>query len=263
MNKPDGGLPAVGGQLAHDDDPLETRDWLDALRSLAQVEGEPRARFILETLQDEAQRLGLNLPQGLTTAYLNTIPTAHQPAYPGDQELEGRIRAALRWNAMAMVTRANRESTELGGHIASYASLATIYEVGFNHFFHAPGEAGAGDLLFFQGHTSPGMYARAFLEGRLTERDLNNFRQELADGGGLSSYPHPWLMPEFWSLPTVSMGLASMMAIYQARFMAYLDARGLAPMAAARCMRSWATARWTSPNPAARWRWPGARSSTT
>jgi pyruvate dehydrogenase E1 component len=227
MNKPEGGLPAVG---AHDDDPFETRDWLDALRSLAAVEGETRARFILETLIDEAGRLGLNLPQGLTTAYLNTIPTARQPAYPGDQELEGRIRAALRWNAMAMVTRANRESTELGGHIASYASLATIYEVGFNHFFHAPSEAGGGDLVFYQGHTSPGMYARAFLEGRLTERDLDNFRQELADGGGLSSYPHPWLMPEFWSLPTVSMGLGPMMAIYQARFMAYLDARGLAPM---------------------------------
>ena len=227
MNKPEGGLPAVA---AHDVDPLETRDWLDALRSLTAVEGDARARFIIETLIDEAGKLGVTLPQGLHTAYVNTIPADHQPAYPGDLELEGRIRAALRWNAMAMVTRANRESTELGGHIASYASLATIYEVGFNHFFHAPGDAGAGDLVFFQGHTSPGMYARAFLEGRLTERDLNNFRQELADGGGLSSYPHPWLMPEFWSLPTVSMGLAPMMAIYQARFMAYLDRREIAPM---------------------------------
>ena len=230
MNKPDGGLPAVGGPNAHDVDPLETRDWLDALRSLAQAEGEPRARFILETLLDEAQQLGLKLPQGMNTPYLNTIPTAQQPAYPGDQALEGRIRAALRWNAMAMVTRANRESTELGGHIASYASLATIYEVGFNHFFRASADAASGDLVFYQGHTSPGMYARAFLEGRLSEQDLNNFRQELADGGGLPSYPHPWLMPEFWSLPTVSMGLAPMMAIYQARFMAYLDRRGLAAM---------------------------------
>ena len=227
MNKPEGGLPAVA---THDVDPLETRDWLDALRSLTAVEGEARARFIIETLIDEAGKLGVALPQGLHTAYVNTIPADHQPPYPGDLETEGRLRAALRWNAMAMVTRANRESTELGGHIASYASLATIYEVGFNHFFKAPSDTGAGDLVFFQGHSSPGMYARAFLEGRLTERDLDNFRQELADGGGLSSYPHPWLMPEFWSLPTVSMGLAPMMAIYQARFMAYLDRRELAPM---------------------------------
>ncbi|MDD3651877.1 pyruvate dehydrogenase (acetyl-transferring), homodimeric type [Immundisolibacter sp.] len=230
MNKPDSGLPGAPGRLGLDVDPLETRDWLDALRSLTAVEGEARARFILETLLDEARNLGIGLPQGLHTAYLNTIPADRQPPYPGDLQLEGRIRAALRWNAMIMVTRANRESTELGGHIASYASLATIYEVGFNHFFHAPSDAGAGDLVFFQGHSSPGMYARAFLEGRLTERDLNNFRQELAPGGGLSSYPHPWLMPEFWSLPTVSMGLAPMMAIYQARFMAYLDRRGLASM---------------------------------
>ena len=227
MNKPEGGLPAVA---THDVDPLETRDWLDALRSLTAVEGEARARFIIETLIDEAGKRGVALPQGLHTAYVNTIPADHQPPYPGDLETEGRLRAALRWNAMAMVTRANRESTELGGHIASYASLATIYEVGFNHFFKAPSDTGAGDLVFFQGHSSPGMYARAFLEGRLTERDLDNFRQELADGGGLSSYPHPWLMPEFWSLPTVSMGLAPMMAIYQARFMAYLDRRELAPM---------------------------------
>ena len=227
MNKPEGGLPAVA---THDVDPLETRDWLDALRSLTAVEGEARARFIIETLIDEAGKLGVALPQGLHTAYVNTIPADHQPPYPGDLETEGRLRAALRWNAMAMVTRANRESTELGGHIASYASLATIYEVGFNHFFKAPSDTGAGDLVFFQGHSSPGMYARAFLEGRLTERDLDNFRQELADGGGLSSYPHPWLMPEFWSLPTVSMGLAPMMAIYQARFMAYLDRRELAAM---------------------------------
>ena len=227
MNKPEGGLPAVA---THDVDPLETRDWLDALRSLTAVEGEARARFIIETLIDEAGKLGVALPQGLHTAYVNTIPADHQPPYPGDLETEGRLRAALRWNAMAMVTRANRESTELGGHIASYASLATIYEVGFNHFFKAPSDTGAGDLVFFQGHSSPGMYARAFLQGRLTERYLDNFRQELADGGGLSSYPHPWLMPEFWSLPTVSMGLAPMMAIYQARFMAYLDRRELAPM---------------------------------
>ncbi|WP_372718771.1 pyruvate dehydrogenase (acetyl-transferring), homodimeric type [Immundisolibacter sp.] len=230
MNKPDGGLPEAGGPIARDIDPVETRDWLDALRSLAAVEGDDRARFVVETLLDEARQLGLGLPQGLNTAYLNTIPVDRQPDYPGDLEIEGRIRAALRWNAMAIVTRANRESTELGGHIASYASLATIYEVGFNHFFRASADAATGDLVFYQGHTSPGMYARAFLEGRLAERDLNNFRQELADGGGLSSYPHPWLMPEFWSLPTVSMGLAPMMAIYQARFMAYLDRRGLAQM---------------------------------
>ena len=230
MNKPDSGLPGAAGRVAHDVDPFETRDWLDALRSLSAVEGEARARFILETLFDEARRLGLDLPQGLHTAYLNTIPVSQQPPYPGDLQIEGRIRAALRWNAMAMVTRANRESTELGGHIASYASLATIYEVGFNHFFRASTKGGDGDLVFYQGHTSPGMYARAFLEGRLSERDLDHFRQELADGGGLSSYPHPWLMPEFWSLPTVSMGLAPMMAIYQARFMAYLDRRGLAAM---------------------------------
>ena len=211
----------------HDIDPLETQEWLDALHAVIENEGVERAHFLLEQLIDDARRNGANLPFTNNTAYLNTIPTHLEQRTPGDPELEDRIRSYIRWNAMAMVVRANKESSELGGHIASFASAATLYDVGFNHFFHAPTPDHGGDLLFIQGHSAPGIYARAFLEGRLTKEQLDNFRQEV-DGKGLSSYPHPWLMPDFWQFPTVSMGLGPIMAIYQARFMKYLQDRGLA-----------------------------------
>ncbi|MFV2005622.1 MAG: pyruvate dehydrogenase (acetyl-transferring), homodimeric type, partial [Gammaproteobacteria bacterium] len=211
----------------HDIDPLETREWLDALNAVIENEGVERAHFLLEQLIDDARRNGANLPFTNNTAYLNTIPTHLEQRTPGDPGLENRIRSFIRWNAMAMVVRANKESSELGGHIASFASAATLYDIGFNHFFHAPTPDHGGDLIFIQGHSSPGIYARAYLEGRLDETQLDKFRQEV-DGGGLSSYPHPWLMPDFWQFPTVSMGLGPIMSIYQARFMKYLQDRGLA-----------------------------------
>lgn len=211
----------------HDIDPLETQEWLDALHAVIENEGVERAHFLLEQLIDDARRNGANLPFTNNTAYLNTIPPHLEQRTPGDPALEDRIRSFIRWNAMAMVVRANKESSELGGHIASFASAATLYDVGFNHFFHAPTPDHGGDLLFIQGHSAPGIYARAYLEGRLDEKQLDNFRQEV-DGKGLSSYPHPWLMPDFWQFPTVSMGLGPIMAIYQARFMKYLQDRGLA-----------------------------------
>ena len=204
-----------------DIDELETQEWLDALAAVLDVEGVERAHFLLEKLIDHARHSGAHLPYSAKTAYINTIPT-HKEAYtPGDPALEWRLRSFIRWNAMAMVVKANRKSSELGGHIASFASSATLYEVAFNHFFHAPSENHGGDLIFFQGHSAPGIYARAFLEGRITEEQLDNFRQDLS-GNGLTSYPHPWLMPDFWKFPTVSMGLGPMMAIQQARFMRYL-----------------------------------------
>jgi len=211
----------------HDIDPLETQEWLDALNAVIENEGVERAHFLLEKLIDDARRSGANLPFSNETAYLNTIPTHLEQRSPGDRELENRIRSFIRWNAMAMVVRANKESSELGGHIASFASAATLYDVGFNHFFHAPTPEHGGDLIFMQGHSAPGIYARAYLEGRLDETHLDKFRQEV-DGGGLSSYPHPWLMPDFWQFPTVSMGLGPIMSIYQARFMKYLHDRGIA-----------------------------------
>ncbi len=210
-----------------DIDPQETQEWLDALEALIENEGTERAHFLLEQLIDKARRTGVSLPFKATTAYLNTIPASQQPPFPGNRAMERRIRSFIRWNAMAMVVQANRKSSELGGHIASFASAATLFDVGFNHFFRATNEEQEGDLVFFQGHSAPGIYARAFLEGRLTEEDLNNFRQEV-EGKGLSSYPHPWLMPNFWQFPTVSMGLGPLMAIYQARFMRYLQDRGIA-----------------------------------
>ncbi|MBT8120401.1 MAG: pyruvate dehydrogenase (acetyl-transferring), homodimeric type [Gammaproteobacteria bacterium] len=211
----------------HDIDPLETQEWLDALKAVIENEGVERAHFLLEQLIDDARRNGANLPFTNETAYLNTIPTHLEQRTPGNPELEHRIRSFIRWNAMAMVVRANKESSELGGHIASFASAATLYDIGFNHFFHAPTVDHGGDLIFMQGHSAPGVYARAYLEGRLDESHLDKFRQEV-DGGGLSSYPHPWLMPDFWQFPTVSMGLGPIMAIYQARFMKYLQDRGIA-----------------------------------
>ena len=211
----------------NDIDPLETQEWLESLASVIENEGPERAHFIIEKLIDSARRSGAYLPYTANTAYLNTIPHAMEKAFPGDRGMERRIRSLIRWNAMAMVVLANRISTELGGHIASFASSATLFDVGFNHFFHARTDSHGGDLVFFQGHSAPGIYARAYLEGRLSEEQLKNFRQEV-DGDGLSSYPHPWLMPNFWQFPTVSMGLGPLMAIYQARFMRYLHHRGLA-----------------------------------
>ncbi len=209
-----------------DIDPIETTEWLESIDSVLSHQGPERAHFLLNQMIDFARRSGAYLPYTPNTAYLNTISTARQPEYPGDRSLERRIEAYIRWNAMAMVVQANRKSTEYGGHISSYASSATLYEVGFNHFWRAAGEKHGGDLVFMQGHSAPGMYARAYLEGRLTDEKLNRFRQEVG-GGGLSSYPHPWLMPDFWQFPTVSMGLGPMMAIYQARFMRYMENRGL------------------------------------
>ena len=210
----------------HDIDPLETREWMDALAAVIENEGPERAHFLLEQLIDNARRSGSNLPFTNNTAYLNTIPPHLEEHTPGDSAIERRIRSLIRWNAMVMVVRANRESSELGGHIASFSSAATLYDVGFNHFFHGNDHEQGGDLVFMQGHSAPGIYSRAYLEGRLSEDQLDNFRQEV-DGGGLSSYPHPWLMPDFWQFPTVSMGLGPIMAIYQARFMKYLNDRGI------------------------------------
>ena len=214
----------------HDADPVETREWVDAIDSVIENEGVERARYLLENLIGRMRQAGIDLPFSANTPYVNTIPVGQQPQRPPDFKIEGRLAAITRWNAMALVVRANKESTELGGHVASYASAATLYDIGFNHFWHAPGEAHGGDLVYLQGHSSPGFYARAFLEGRLTEEQMEHFRQEV-DGKGLSSYPHPWLMPEFWQFPTVSMGLGPIMSIYQAKFLRYLEDRGLAKTA--------------------------------
>ncbi len=210
-------------------DPQETHEWVESLESVLEREGPDRAHFLLEKLIDKARRSGAYLPYTANTAYVNTIPLSTQRPIPGDQAIEHTIRSVIRWNAAAIVVHANRESSELGGHIASFASAATLYDVGFNHFFRAPGDEHKGDLVFFQGHSAPGVYARAFLEGRLSEEQLKAFRQEAHDKNGLSSYPHPWLMPDFWQFPTVSMGLGPLMAIYQARFMKYLENREIQP----------------------------------
>ncbi|WP_024275322.1 pyruvate dehydrogenase (acetyl-transferring), homodimeric type [Hyphomicrobium sp. 802] len=205
----------------------EIQDWRESISSVIAYEGTERADDILGEVVERARASGAAIPFASSTAYINTIPVRDEAPLPGDRDLEHRIAAAIRWNAAAMVLRSNKESSELGGHIASYQSAATLYETGFNHFWHAPSEEHGGDLVLIQGHSSPGIYARAFLEGRLTEDQLLNFRQEVG-GRGLSSYPHPWLMPDFWQFPTVSMGLGPLMAIYQARFLKYLHARGLA-----------------------------------
>ena len=215
---------AVGDPLDPDTDPLETAEWVEALDALIAAEGPDRATFLLRRLLQHARARRVPLPQVLATPYVNTIPLAEQPPYQGNLEIEARISALVRWNALAMVVRANRESAELGGHIASYASAADLFEVGFNHFFRGGAE---GDCVYFQPHSAPGVYARAYLEGRLTEEHLDNYRRETG-GKGLSSYPHPWLMPGFWQFPTGSMGLGPLFAIYQARFMRYLQHRGLA-----------------------------------
>ncbi len=219
-------LPAPLLNGTADPDPQETREWLEAMRGVIAAEGPERARDLLEKLVGEARRGGAHVSLGLETPYVNTIPVEQQPVFPGDLELEARLRHYVRWNAAALVVRANKLSSELGGHVATFASAATLYDVGFNHFFRAPSDSFGGDMVFFQGHSSPGIYARAFLEGRIDEAHLERFRQEV-DGGGLASYPHPWLMPDFWQYPTVSMGLGPIMSIYQAHFMRYVHDRGL------------------------------------
>ncbi|NNC98607.1 MAG: pyruvate dehydrogenase (acetyl-transferring), homodimeric type [Gammaproteobacteria bacterium] len=212
-----------------DIDQQETQEWIDALHSVIEADGSDRARYLLKELTDAAREAGAQLPYGLNTPYVNTIPRSKQQGLIGDKQLEFKIRSMVRWNAAAMVLRANKISTEYGGHIASFASAAVLYEIGFNHFWRARSDQHGGDMIYYQGHSAPGMYARAFLEGRLTEEQLDNFRQEVG-GNGLSSYPHPWLMPNFWQFPTVSMGLGPIMAIYQARFQKYLGNRELIPV---------------------------------
>jgi pyruvate dehydrogenase E1 component len=214
--------------LDNDHDPKETKEWLESLKAVLDNDGTDRAHQLLERMVELTRRAGGNLPFHTTTEYINTIPSENEPAMDGDLAMEWRIRSIIRWNAMAMVVRANRKPGELGGHIASFASSATLYDVGFNYFWRAPSEDNPGDLLYIQGHSSPGIYARAFLEGRISEDQLDNFRMEV-DGRGISSYPHPWLMPNFWQTPTVSMGLGPISAIYQARFWKYLEGRGLMP----------------------------------
>src|SRR5580693_8781572 len=210
-------------------DPQETAEWMEALDQILDEEGPDRATYLLVRMSERARSAGADLPIQLNTPYVNTIRTEHEVPYPGDRAMERRLKSLTRWNAMAMVVRQNKYDAGIGGHISTYASLATLLEVGFHHFFHASYGDQPGDLIYFQEHASPGVYARAFLEGRLTEEHLKNFRHELRDHPGLSSYPHPWLMPDFWSFPTVSMGLSPLCAIYQARFMRYMENRKLIP----------------------------------
>src|SRR5450432_806326 len=214
----------------HNMDEFEVQEWLESLDSVLESSGSEVATEILERLRAHATVSGIDLPFTVNTPYANTIPARLEPLFPGDQELERRIKSLIRWNALAMVVRANRVEHNIGGHISTFASAATLYEVGFNHFFRARSEQFEGDTIYFQGHAAPGIYARAFLEGRLSPQKLENFRRELKPGGGLSSYPHPWLMPDFWEYPTVSMGLSPLMAIYQARFSRYLENRGMKPV---------------------------------
>src|SRR5262247_3688018 len=222
----------MGGTMtqANDVDPLETREWLDSLQAVLQHDGAARASYLLDQLTNEAHRAGLGAPFALTTPYVNTISPERGEYAKWDRDIEHRIRSIIRWNAVAIILRANKGSSELGGHIASFQSAATLYDIGFGHFWRAPSDKHGGDLIYIQGHSGPGIYARAFVEGRLSEEQLLNFRQETG-GRGLSSYPHPWLMPDFWQFPTVSMGLGPLMAIYQARFLKYLHGRGIADTA--------------------------------
>src|SRR5438876_1861977 len=206
---------------------IERREWLESLDYVMEEGGPERVEHLLQLLRIHAERDGVRLPYTANTPHINTISAEKEPPFPGSPEIERRIKSLVRWNALAMVVRANREESGIGGHISTYASAATLYEVGFNHFFRAKNGNQEGDMIYFQGHASPGIYARAFLEGRLSQQKLANFRRELKPGGGLSSYPHPWLMPDFWEFPTVSMGLSPIMAIYQARFNRYLEDRGL------------------------------------
>ncbi len=215
-------------QQLPDVDPSETREWIDALDSVVRQEGKARAQYMLRRLLKRARMLNVGIPELVQTPYINTISPEQEPEFPGDEKIEKRIRRLMRWNAVVMVTRANKHYDGIGGHISTYASSAGLYEVGFNHFFHGKDGGGAGDQVYFQGHASPGIYARAFLEGRITEAQMDSFRRECVPGKGLSSYPHPRLMPDFWEFPTVSMGLGPINALYQARFNRYLQARGIA-----------------------------------
>ena len=210
----------------NDIDPLETSEWLESLTAVIEKDGNQRAHYLIKELINKAYMEGANIPYTQNTPYINTIPVNEEKKSNGDQNIERRIRSLIRWNSAAMVVRANKKFPELGGHIGTFASAATLYDVGMNHFWRAKNNKFGGDLIYFQGHSAPGMYARAFLEGRLNEKQLDSFRQEV-NPGGLSSYPHPWLMPNFWQFPTVSMGLGPMLAIYQARYMKYLINRGL------------------------------------
>ncbi|MEM7313232.1 MAG: pyruvate dehydrogenase (acetyl-transferring), homodimeric type, partial [Planctomycetota bacterium] len=218
----------LAGAHSIDIDPVETSEWLESLEYVIESRGPERAAYLLQALRNRAKQQGVKLPLSTVTPYINTIPEEQQPPFPGNREIERRIKSIIRWNAMAMVVRANKQFDGIGGHISTFASAATLYEIGFNHFFKGRGEDGySGDQVYFQGHASPGIYSRAFLEGRLSEENLECFRRELRPIQGLSSYPHPWLMPDFWEFPTVSMGLAPISAIYQARFNRYLEDRGI------------------------------------
>src|SRR4051812_8510483 len=208
-------------------DDVETREWCEALDDVLHSSGGARVRKLLEALQSHASERGIDVPTTLNTPYINTTPREQQPPYPGSHDLERRIRNILRWNAIIMVVRANLQEPTIGGHLATYASTATLFEIAFNHFLRGRTDDFEGDQVFFQAHAAPGVYARAFLEGRLTETQLINYRRELSAGGGLSSYPHPWLMPTFWQFPSASMGLSAITAIYQARFNRYLEDRRL------------------------------------
>src|SRR5579872_5807057 len=214
-------------ERVNDLDPQETAEWIEALDQVLDEVGPDRAAFLLEQLSNRAKWAGVEMPLRFASDYVNTIPPKEEAPYPGDRALERRIKSIIRWNAMAMVSRQNKHDHGIGGHISTYQSLATLLEVGFNHFFHASFGDQPGDFIYFQGHASPGIYARAFLLGRLDEQRILNFRHELRDTPGLSSYPHPWLMPDFWRFPTVSMGIGPLNAIYKARFMRYLENRGL------------------------------------
>jgi len=217
-------------EIGPDADPQETAEWLEALEAVLQRGGGERAHFLLEALQEKARLSGAYIPFSPNTAYINTIPPHLEERSPGDHALEWKALSLMRWNAMAMVINANREAAGVGGHLASFASAATLYDVGFNHFWKGPDHPEGSDLIYFQGHCTPGIYARAYLEGRISEDELHRFRMEVdrKNGRGLSSYPHPWLMPDLWQFATVSMGLGPIMAIYQARLMKYLENRGLA-----------------------------------
>ncbi|HET8765611.1 MAG TPA: pyruvate dehydrogenase (acetyl-transferring), homodimeric type, partial [Rhodanobacter sp.] len=216
--------------LDQDLDPTETKEWVESLNAVINHDGTERAHYLLEQMVDTTRRAGGHLPFDPTTAYVNTIAPANEAKSPGDAAMEWRIRSIIRWNAMAMVVRTNRKPGKLGGHIASFASSATLYDVGFNHFWRAPSAEHPGDLIFHQGHSSPGIYARSFLEGRISAEQLDMFRLDtVSHGRSLTSYPHPWLMPDYWQVPTVSMGLGPIQAIYQAQFFKYLEHRGLMP----------------------------------
>src|SRR5436309_8577482 len=229
-----GSLLSTFKQQLPDPDPVETREWIEALDDVVENSGRERADFLLRKVLKRARMLQIGLPGLVQSRYINTLSPEQEPPFPGDENMELRVRRIIRWNAALMVLRANHLSPGIGGHLSTYASSASLYEVGFNHFFRGKDSGSAGDQIFFQGHAAPGIYSRAFLEGSLTEAQLDHFRREVVRGQGLSSYPHPRLMPDFWEYPTVSMGLGPLSAIYQARFNRYLHARGLADTSASR-----------------------------